>query len=91
MSTISPNWVTVLRYYHIRPRCCISFCNNCWFFSDPAPTHGLLVSGLQVQCIDELHRNVSFGQACFLVHAREVPVSQAKKASANQGTRKQWF
>ena len=29
--------------------------------------------------------NVLFGLACFLVHAREVPVSQARKASANQG------
>ena len=48
-------------------------------------------SGLGVQCIDDLHCNVSFGQACFLVHAREVPVSQAKKASAEQGTREQWF
>ena len=29
--------------------------------------------------------NVLFGLAFFLVHAHEVPVSQARKASADQG------
>ena len=29
--------------------------------------------------------NVLFGLACFLVHAHEVPVSQARKASADHG------
>ena len=53
-------------------------------------TH-ILVSGQGVQCINDLHCNVSCGQSCFLVHAREVPVSQAKKASADQGTREQCF
>ena len=43
-------------------------------------TH-LLVSGQGVQCINELHCNALFGRSCFLVHAREVPGSQAKKAS----------
>ena len=32
-------------------------------------TH-LLVSGLGVQCIDELHCNALFGRSCFLVHVR---------------------
>ena len=44
-----------------------------------------------VQCIDDLHCNFSFGNSSFLVHAREVPVSQAKRAWAYQGTREQWF
>ena len=91
MSTLSPNWVLGYRpalLPHKTGAVALSVATAVFFFL--STTH-ILVSVLGVQYIDDLHCNVSFGQSCFLVHAREVPVSQAKKASAYLGTREQWF